>query len=174
MSDNDPNPGITNPSPCPQDNGGHDELACELAWEAHCRRHEKREAEVRAKVKALELQIETLKNDLAGVINTKNEIRKEAYERGLTIIELESKLGIANRLLGEERERCAKIAATTEPFPPGASVSPLDGTERWMVRNMRERIAAAIRQEIEKRFCEIEIHPSPVKCGLPLPCKRHG
>jgi hypothetical protein len=26
----------------------------------------------------------------------------------------------------------------------------------------------------EKPLCEYEIHPAPVKCGLPMPCKHHA
>lgn len=57
---------ITTPTSCPPDSAsiGHDENACDLAWEQHCQRHGKREAEVRAKLKAAELQIDELKKAL--------------------------------------------------------------------------------------------------------------
>lgn len=88
------------------------------------------------KVQELELQIETLKTVAA----------QDAKQIGSYFDRLQE----SSRLLAEERERCAKIAETMEPFPSGADASPLDSTERWMVGNMRKRIATAIREQTKK------------------------
>lgn len=134
---------------------------------------------VKREKRELEIQIETLKNDLAGVINTKNEIRKEAYERGLTVIELESKLGIANRLIDVCR---AALLECREQFDAIRS----DWSDpRSEIRAGQEAINKALGQVAtsekqenrkgytDKRICEYEIAPAPVLCGLPLPCPKH-